>query len=123
MSHGHLGLRASWQELEGGGAYEVEEILKGDVWDPAFSGPLARAGVGITKGAYIIALNRVRVCKEVSLDQMLTSWAASDIFLTYVPVQNIKAFTDLLSAIHKNGGKDGFRRLTANQLLAMQKQH
>ncbi len=45
QEHGHLGLQASWEELEGGGVYKVDAVLKGDVWDSAFSGPLARSGV------------------------------------------------------------------------------
>eukprot|EP00933_Yihiella_yeosuensis_P021145 TRINITY_DN16813_c0_g2_i1.p1 TRINITY_DN16813_c0_g2~~TRINITY_DN16813_c0_g2_i1.p1 ORF type:complete len:1300 (+),score=250.15 TRINITY_DN16813_c0_g2_i1:143-4042(+) len=118
--HGHLGLQAHWLDLPGGGVYVVDAMLKGDVWDPAFSGPLARAGIGVTKGAYIIAVNRTRVCKEVSLDQMLANCNEFEVFLTYVPADEVKSYTDIQNVIASHGGVEGFRQLSTQSLRASQ---
>ena len=107
----HLGVATSWVDFEGGGAYRVDEVLQGDVWDTQCSGPLARPGVGIHKGALILALNRVRVSQDVSIDQMLAGAASSEVFVTYVPKNAVKSFAKLQQVWVQHGGIDGLRQL------------
>ncbi|CAJ1389700.1 unnamed protein product [Effrenium voratum] len=107
-----LGVKASWQNFEGGGAYRVDELLTGDWWDPASSGPASRPGVGITVGSLILAVNRVKVCQSVSLGQMLEESNSSEVFVTYVPVEDIASFASIQQAFSRYGGLDGFRKLS-----------
>ncbi|CAE7256580.1 tri1 [Symbiodinium sp. CCMP2456] len=106
----HLGIDVSWLNLEGGGAYRVDEVLRGDVWDKEFCGPAARPGVGITEGALILAVNRMRVVEDVPISQMLADTSA-EVFLTYVPAHEVPSFAKLQKTVAQHGGADGLRRL------------
>eukprot|EP00439_Symbiodinium_sp_Y106_P067836 s2127_g11.t1 len=107
----HLGIDVSWRNLEGGGAYRVDEVLRGDVWDKEFCGPAARPGVGMTEGALILAVNRVRVAEDVPISQMLADTSSAEVFLTYVPAHDVPSFAKLQKTLAQHGGADGLRRL------------
>merc|ERR1712150_113885 len=104
--HGLLGVDVSWQVINDGpsGAYRVNSFVKGDIWDPVGGGPLARAGVGLTDGAYIIALNRVRVSKDVLLEKMLSGLGSNEVLLTFVPPENVQRYEQLQKALEQSGG-------------------
>jgi len=119
-AQGQLGLRASWQAIEGAGAWRVEQLTKGDTWDARYSGPLARPGVGITEGAFIIAVNRTKVCAEVSLEQMLANSSGAEVLLTYVPPQNAARYAQVQGMLHRSGGVDGLRKLVASQRKSLE---
>eukprot|EP00928_Gymnodinium_smaydae_P073856 TRINITY_DN56977_c0_g1_i1.p1 TRINITY_DN56977_c0_g1~~TRINITY_DN56977_c0_g1_i1.p1 ORF type:complete len:1337 (-),score=230.55 TRINITY_DN56977_c0_g1_i1:19-3948(-) len=119
---GQLGAELSWREMEGGGAYRVDKLAHGDTWDPRYSGPLTRPGVGMTEGSLIVAINRTRVCREVSIAQMLANLGNIEVFVTFVPPEGIASFEKLQKLLQKGGGADGFRRLNAQQQRTLQSQ-
>ena len=119
----HLGILTSWQEFEGGGAYRVDEVLRGDIWDSQCSGPVARPGVGIMEGALILAVNRKRVSKDVPIGQMLAGTASSEVFITYVPADDVPSFAKLQRALSQNGGVDGIRQLHRPQVAKASKKN
>eukprot|EP00929_Paragymnodinium_shiwhaense_P023945 TRINITY_DN14875_c0_g2_i2.p1 TRINITY_DN14875_c0_g2~~TRINITY_DN14875_c0_g2_i2.p1 ORF type:complete len:1295 (-),score=285.21 TRINITY_DN14875_c0_g2_i2:476-4360(-) len=112
---GYLGVETSWVDLPGGGAYRVDSLAVGDVWDDKYSGPLARPCVDVTVGSLIVAINRLRVTEEMSVERMITNFGDCDIFVTVVPPENIEAFQKVQELLVKSGGADGFRRMNATQ--------
>lgn len=116
---GHLGARVIWHEVGGIGAWRVVQMIKGDVWDAKYCGPLARPGVGITEGSFITAVNRAKVTKDVSLDQMLANCGGFEVLVTYVPPQFVASFMQVGQALHQNGGVEGLRKLVASHRRAL----
>eukprot|EP00927_Polykrikos_kofoidii_P048752 TRINITY_DN42967_c0_g1_i1.p1 TRINITY_DN42967_c0_g1~~TRINITY_DN42967_c0_g1_i1.p1 ORF type:complete len:1324 (+),score=213.53 TRINITY_DN42967_c0_g1_i1:57-3974(+) len=122
-SQGQLGVQVSWKEFEGGGAYHVDKLVRGDSWDPRYSGPLARPCVGVTEGSLIVACNRTRVCREVSLSQMLAHSVDTEVFLTFVSPEHIGKFEKFQALVAKTGGVDGLRHLNSSQRKALRDQN
>ena len=106
-----LGIQSVWRDFELGGAYEVEKLIEGDRWDLHTSGPAARPGVGITPGALILAINRVQVSKLKSLEQMLSESNSPEVFVTFVPVENVQSYVAVQGVLKEHGGVDGFRKV------------
>lgn len=98
----------SWRDFTTFGAYEVEKLIEGDRWDPQSSGPVARPGVGMTVGTLILAINRIQVCKSKPLEQLLAESNSSEVFVTFVPAENVQSFLSIQEALKEHGGVEGF---------------
>jgi len=64
-------------------------------------------------------VNRTRVCKKVSIAEMLVNCGGSEVFLTFVPPEGLENFDKVQSLLVKSGGADGFRRLCASKRRAL----
>ncbi|MEO1272432.1 MAG: PDZ domain-containing protein, partial [Myxococcota bacterium] len=82
---GALGADFSYHEATGG--YQITHIVRGDVWDPSASSPLARAGVDVSVGDVLVALGGRSLSRELSVDQLLVNQSNSWVTLTLVDGQ------------------------------------
>ncbi|HVK60088.1 MAG TPA: S41 family peptidase [Bdellovibrionales bacterium] len=78
---GFLGVETEFDETEG--AYRITEILRGDLWDETGSSPLARAGVELTEGDLITAIDGQRLTREIPLASALLYRAGRDVAVTF----------------------------------------
>ena len=79
---GSLGADFAYHEATGG--YAITHIIRGDVWDPEASSPLARAGVGVSEGDVLVAIGGRPLSRERSVDQLLVNQADTWVTLTVV---------------------------------------
>jgi tricorn protease len=77
---GFLGAEFDWDEKEQ--AYRITKIVRGDSWDPEADSPLAQPGLGIREGDYVLAVGGRSATKELSLDELLITYAGAEVMLT-----------------------------------------
>ena len=76
-------LGAEWDYDESEDAFVLKRVMKGDVWDESASSPLARAGVGLKGGDYLIAIDGQPLGREIQPQQCLVHRAGKDVSLTF----------------------------------------
>lgn len=62
----------------------------------------------MTVGTLILAINRIQVCKSKPLEQLLAESNSSEVFVTFVPAENVQSFLSIQEALKEHGGVEGF---------------
>lgn len=76
-------LGAEWVYDEEAGAYRLTRVMKGDLWNEKASSPLARAGIGLKAGDYLIAINGQPLARDVKPEQLLVHRADQEVSITF----------------------------------------
>ncbi len=79
---GMLGADFAYDEKHDG--YRIEKILRGDSWKLSEASPLRAPGVLLEPGDVIVAVNGVRVSRQITPYQLLMHQAGSEVRLTAV---------------------------------------
>lgn len=79
---GLLGADFSYDEKNDG--YRIEKIMRGDSWKTSEASPLRAPGVLLEPGDVLIAVNGVRLSKQVTPYQLLMHQAGSEVRLTAI---------------------------------------
>eukprot|EP01134_Creolimax_fragrantissima_P000721 CFRG0721T1 len=79
---GRLGADFVWDEEYKG--YALTHIVKGDIWHEKNGGPLAKPNVGVRKGDVLVAINRRRLSKQTSPNEMLLGLERTEVLLSFV---------------------------------------
>ncbi len=82
-AQGFLGADLAYDDERNG--WVVRHIVRGDVWSSQYGSPLETAGVNITEGDMVIAINGRGVSKSRPPYECLVNTAGSEISLTFVP--------------------------------------
>ena len=64
------------------GRYRIKRIFDGEEWNPDLQAPLAKPGVDVTEGDYIIAVNGVELTADGNIYEALSGAAGTQIELT-----------------------------------------
>ena len=80
-SVGFLGVETEFDEAAD--AYKLTRVMKGDLWDLSASSPLARAGVGLKAGDYLIAIDGRKLTLDYRPSQALIHRAGEDVSVTF----------------------------------------
>lgn len=78
---GLLGMDCAWDAKAG--AYRLTRVLVGDPWDETCSSPLARAGIGLEAGDHLVAIDGVRLTRDVQPCRVLLHKAGRDVAVTF----------------------------------------
>lgn len=78
---GFLGIEGSFDEKENG--FRLEKVMKGDLWDETCSSPLARAGVGLEPGDFLLAIDGQPLGRETNPHQALLHRAGKEVAVTF----------------------------------------
>jgi tricorn protease len=63
-------------------AYIIEDLAKGDIWNPKHSSPLLQPGINVTEGDLLWRINGVELTKNVSPEEILVNYADEVVRLT-----------------------------------------
>lgn len=80
-SIGFLGAETKWDPQAAG--WKVTRILRGDPWDPTSSSPLARAGVCLNEGDWILGIDGRSLDSALSPEQSLVQKSGRDISVSF----------------------------------------
>ncbi|KNC82943.1 hypothetical protein SARC_04790 [Sphaeroforma arctica JP610] len=86
---GCLGADFTWSEEHG--AYAISHIVNGDVWHPQNGGPLAKPAVGVRKGDLLVAINRRKLDRHTTPNELLLGMAYSEVLLSVMPKSAAKS--------------------------------
>lgn len=75
-------LGADFRYDEKNGAYVVEHIIDGDVWDEKYASPLKRPGTNVTEGMFLLAVNGQKLDAETPPEKLLVNQAGQEVQLT-----------------------------------------
>ncbi|MEM7702655.1 MAG: PDZ domain-containing protein [Pseudomonadota bacterium] len=64
------------------GLYRIKRIFDGEEWNPDLNAPLAKPGVDVTEGDYIIAVNGMKLSADDNIYQALSGSVGTQIELT-----------------------------------------
>jgi tricorn protease len=78
---GFLGVESEFDESESG--YRLTRVLKGDLWDEGCSSPLARAGIGLTEGDVLLAIDGQPLTRDHRPEQSLIHRAGKEVAVTF----------------------------------------
>lgn len=78
---GLLGMDGAWDAKDDG--YRLNRVLVGDPWDETCSSPLARAGVGLKAGDFLLSIDGVRLTREMQPCRALLHKAGRDVSITF----------------------------------------
>jgi tricorn protease len=78
---GFLGAKTEFDEGEN--AYRLVRVMRGDIWDERASSPLARPGVELKEGDFIIAIDGQRLSRDLRPEQCLVHRMGRDVSLTF----------------------------------------
>jgi tricorn protease len=91
-AQGYLGVDFKFDEAKDD--YEVERIIRGDVWDEAASSPLARPGIDVRPGDRLIAVGGRKVNRETQPAELMVNQARNEVTLTFAPRAEEAASTE-----------------------------
>lgn len=86
VSTGSLG--ADLVEVDG--VYKINKIFTALDWNPSFKAPLAEPGLNIAEGSYIVAVDGIKLTKDVNIYKLLENKVGKQVVLTI----NTTASTD-----------------------------
>jgi tricorn protease len=75
-------LAAEYEPAKDTNAFRIKKIIKGDVWDPRASSPLAHPGINLKAGDLIWAVNGRNVKPHQPLEALLVNQARQEVRLT-----------------------------------------
>lgn len=76
-------LGAEFEFDESASAYRLARVLKGDLWDEYCSSPLARAGILLEEGDYILAIDGKPLTRDVQPAERLLYRAGREVAVTF----------------------------------------
>ena len=80
-SVGFLGAESEYSEKDKG--YKLTKVMRGDLWDPKCSSPLARAGVGLEVGDILLAIDGQALTKSETPQVCLVHRAGQEVSITF----------------------------------------
>lgn len=80
-SVGFLGVESAYDKKDD--AYRITKVMKGDLWDETSSSPLARAGVGLEVGDYLVAIDGQKLSFDYQPCEALLHKAGEDISVSF----------------------------------------
>lgn len=100
VSQGRLGAEFEWNEAEG--VWRIARIAQGDTWFPRDDSPLNAPGVDVRPGDRLLAINGVKLTRDVSPYMLLVNQAGVDVALT-VSGQNHEPRTESQGGSEESG--------------------
>ena len=89
------------------GRYRIKRIFDGEEWNPDLQAPLAKPGVDVTEGDYIIAVNGIELTSDGNIYKALSGARGTQIELTVASTPNGKRRTSVVEPV----GNEGLLRL------------
>lgn len=80
-SVGFLGVDTEFDEAAD--AYRLTRVMKGDLWDPSASSPLARAGLSLKAGDYLVAIDGQKLTLDYRPSQAMLHRAGEEVSVTF----------------------------------------
>jgi len=93
-------LGAEWTYDEKAEAYRLTRVMKGDLWDERASSPLARAGVGLEAGDYLVAINGQPLSRDVKPEQLLVHRADQEVSVSFRRASKTEVETRAVRTLH-----------------------
>lgn len=78
---GFLGANFEFSERDKG--YRLTRVMKGDLWDEGCSSPLARAGLGLSEGDILLAIDGQPLARDLRPNQALVHRAGKEVSITF----------------------------------------
>lgn len=70
-------------------AHRVSHLVRGDAWEEGRGGPLARLGINVSNGDFLVSINHSRLTEHISPGRALANHAGKEVYVAVVSAEDV----------------------------------